>query len=255
MRKLKLVLEYDGENYHGFQLQPKLRTVQGELEKAIRQVTREKTRIIGAGRTDAGVHATHFVVSFKTKSKLSVRALVPILNGRLPDDIQVIKAEEVEDQFDARRSAQSRTYIYTVVNGDYLPVSLRRIAFLVRPRLNLAQMKIAAKYLEGRHDFHSFCVARRADENYFRKIEKIEIKVQILSDYFRINKLRVITFRITANSFLYRMVRSMVGTLLEVGLDKLSPSVVRQILRAKDRRQAGQTAPPQGLTLVEIRYQ
>lgn len=253
MRNVKLTLCYDGTNFNGYELQPGKRTVRAELEGALHKLFQEKTKLVSASRTDAGVHALSQVVNFPLNNNIQPNKLVPALNSVLPEDIRVITAEAVNPEFNSRFGAKKKEYEYLIYNGRDCPPHLRVITWLVKPNLNLAAMKQAAKLLVGKQDFASFCAAHSDDTNFVRTLYKVEVRQKqiIIWDSY---KLSVISYKFIGNGFLYKMVRNMVGTLVEVGLGRTSVEQFKGILEARDRRQAGRTAPGQGLCLVRVNY-
>ncbi len=259
MRNIKLIIEYDGTNYFGWQTQKlksknsirntlyairKFSTIQETLESALRQILQEKISLIGSGRTDSGVHALGQVVNFKTKSRLSVVDIKRALNAVLPQDISVVKTEEAQDNFHARFDAKSKIYRYTLLNNPARSVMLRNYYYFYPHRLNINAMRKAAKLLLGKKDFKSFQASGKKPRSSKRTINKLSIKRQG----------NFIQFDIQSNGFLYKMVRSIVGTLLEVGRGKLNPAEIQRILSQKNRKFAGPTAPAQGLTLIKVIY-
>ncbi len=242
MRNIKLEIEYDGTNFYGWQVQPKLRTVQGEIQDNLKTILGHDVNLIGSGRTDVGVHALGQVANFKTKNLLDKESILRGLNGLLPDDIVIKKVEEVGLDFNARYSAKSRLYKYRVYLGR--TAILRRYVWEVLFSLNLDEILKATDGILGEHDFSSFCVTESTKQNNICKVtsatwEKLE------------NEL---IFRIEADRFLHNMVRSLVGTLIEIGRGYFSVSDFFDIMNAKDRRKAGPTAPACGLCLVEVKY-
>ncbi|GAB7387264.1 tRNA pseudouridine(38-40) synthase TruA [Bacillaceae bacterium] len=244
MVRIKLTVSYDGTNYHGFQVQPHGKTIQGELERALWRLTQRKTAVVGSGRTDAGVHAKGQVVHFDTDSTIPVDRWCLALNSVLPADIVATDAEEVGPTFHARNDVAWKTYRYSVDRSRYPDVFWRRYAFHVPWPLDVPAMKEAAAHLVGEHDFTSFCSARTEIENKVRTLAAIEIVEEnhLLHTYVR------------GNGFLYNMVRIIMGTLLEVGQGKREPEDMRAILLGRDRSLAGVTAPAHGLTLWEVEY-
>jgi tRNA pseudouridine38-40 synthase len=242
-RRVSVVIEYDGTDYLGFQLQAKGRTVQGELERVLAEVTRKETRVTGAGRTDAGVHAVGQVVSFVPQWKHSLPELQRAMNALLSEDIVVRQMTWVADDFHPRFSAVSREYRYTVLNQPLRSPLARRFTYHYLKPLNVEAMTRAAKCLVGTQDFASFGRSPQG-ENTVRQVYRAECTRQ---DQF-------IYFDIVANAFLYRMVRNIVGTLLLVGIGELSPERFGEILQARDRRRAGPVAPAHGLCLMRVNY-
>ncbi|HHF98528.1 MAG TPA: tRNA pseudouridine(38-40) synthase TruA [Candidatus Aerophobetes bacterium] len=244
MANIKLVLEYEGTAYYGWQIQPDVPTVQGKVEEALLKIFKRKIKVVSAARTDRGVHAKGQVVNFKIPCSFSPFSMVQALNSILPSDIRVRKAEEVSDNFHARYSACYKVYRYFIYNHFLLSPWLRRFSWWVRVPLNCDLMREAASYLLGRHDFSSFQNSGSPSENPIKFMEKIEIS----------KKGFLISIQVKADSFLYKMVRNITGTLVEVGRGKISPEKMRVILEARDRRKAGPTAPPQGLFLWKVGY-
>jgi tRNA pseudouridine38-40 synthase len=244
MRRLKLILEYEGTAYHGWQVQPGLLTIQGILQAALARIAGTPVQVTGAGRTDAGVHALGQVASFSADLRLDPPSLRRALNATLPHDIVVCQAEEAPADFDARRSARSKTYRYTLLRRDYPSAWLGRHTLYVPTPLNADAMAEAAKAVIGTHDFSAFragtCTARTPVRTVLDAVWRTE------GDLWH--------FEITANAFLQHMVRILLGTLLEVGRGKRAPSEIATILASRDRRRAGKTALPNGLCLVKVQY-
>lgn len=245
MRNIKLTIEYKGTDYLGFQKQPRGLTIQGELEKALQVLLREKARVIGASRTDAGVHATGQVVNFRTSSRMEESRLKSGLNGILPEDIVVKEAVEVPATFHARRDAVLREYCYLIWNEPYPAALKKEFVYFVPQPLNLRTMRQALKSLIGTHDFTSFCVASSSVKGCRRAVKEAAIE----------KKGQLVWIRIQADAFVHHMVRSIVGTLVEIGLGKRKPEETRKILESKDRKKAGKNAPAHGLILTEVRYE
>ena len=247
MRNFKVICEYDGSGFSGWQTQAQgERTVQGELEAVLLKVFKKPVRVIASGRTDSGVHAQGQVVSFKAETRMKPLEIGRALNSLLPSDIAVLKAEEVNSDFHAQYSVKEKTYRYTVLTRKYRSVFLRdRVYFYPYP-LMLTRMRQAAQYLVGRHDFKSFQAfdPLRAERQTVRTIKKIAIKKE--GD--------LMTIDVTADGFLYKMVRNIAGTLLAVGAGQLPLNEVPKILRAKNRQRAGDTAPAEGLCLMAVKY-
>ncbi|HXV42845.1 MAG TPA: tRNA pseudouridine(38-40) synthase TruA [Anaerolineae bacterium] len=242
-RRYRAIVEYDGTDFLGYQLQASGRTVQGEIEKSLQQVTQLAIRIDGAGRTDAGVHATGQVIAFNTIWKHSLEELHRALNATLPDDIVITNLKLVDPAFHPRFSALSRSYRYTVMNQPWVSVLERRYAYHVRKKLDVVAMQEASQLLIGSHDFASFGKPPQG-ENTIRQVSQAE---WITND----NRL---IFEITANAFLYRMVRTIVGTLIQVGSGQITVSEFKDILAARDLTRSAPPAPAHGLCLVRVTY-
>jgi tRNA pseudouridine38-40 synthase len=255
MRQIKLTLQYDGTNYSGWQVQKKGATIQGLLEKALFTITGEKTRVTGAARTDAGVHALQQVAAFSTESLLEPHIFNKALNGNLPPDIRVINAEECRDDFHPRYDATNKTYSYIIYRTGAYSVFLERYSWSMPCKLNCDPMREAAGYIIGEHDFSCFRASGCSSKHQVRTIHSIEItelpSIEFIGFQFRVPIIRI---SITANAFLRHMVRNIAGTLVDFGREKLSPSKMKEILESKDRQLAGKTAPARGLFLEKIRY-
>ncbi|UCH78318.1 MAG: tRNA pseudouridine(38-40) synthase TruA [Candidatus Coatesbacteria bacterium] len=241
-RKIKLTLEYDGTAYAGWQVQAEAPTVQGVIEEALAAILKEPTRLHGAGRTDAGVHAAGQVAHFETTSEMAPEAFERALNSLLPDDIRVTAAEEVPAEFHARYSARSRTYRYAITFTD--SVFTRRHAYYLPGPLEAEAMRAAAAPLVGEHDFAAFGNASDDVDTTVREITAFRLE----------ETLDGLEFYITANAFLYKMVRNIVAALLRVGSGEVAPEEVERLLAAKDRAALGPPVPARGLTLLRIEY-
>jgi tRNA pseudouridine38-40 synthase len=255
MRNIKITIQYDGTDYSGWQVQVKETTIQELLEKALFAVTGEQTRITGAGRTDAGVHALEQAAAFKTGSTLGPDVLLRALNANLPDDIRIINAEEVSEDFHPRYDARTKTYSYLISCKGPYSVFLKRYSWQLPYQPNCEAMKQAADYLTGRHDFSGFRASGCSAKNPVREIHNIEIQELESVDFMGLKfNIPLIKISIQANAFLRHMARNIAGTLTEVGTGKRSPENLKEILEAKDRRKAGKTAPACGLFLEKIVY-
>lgn len=243
-RKLSLALEYDGTNYHGFQVQSKVSTIQNELEIALWKLTGEKRRVVCASRTDAGVHAKGQVVCFRASSNFSPETFVKALNFYLPEDIAVKNAHEVNDDFDARKSAISREYSYVILNSKSRSPLLRKRALLVPNSLNVDAMNRAVKKLLGTHDFASFTCPLENGKSTIRTVHKVEVY----------KKGELVLFEIVASSFLPQQIRRTVGTLIKVGLGKIGVKDFEEIVKAKRFGLAGPSVPSCGLYLMKVNY-
>ena len=245
MKRIKLTIAYDGTNYCGWQVQPNGITIEEVLNKELTKMLDEEIIIIGASRTDSGVHAMGNVAVFDTETTIPAEKIAVALNQRLPDDIVITKSEEVPLDFHPRYCDCSKTYEYHIINTR-IPIPTKRLTnYFVSYVLDIDKMRQAASYLVGEHDFVSFCNVRTDVENTVRTITDLDI----------LTNGNEITIRITGNGFLYNMVRIIVGTLIRVGRGFYEPDRVKEILEAKDRKAAGVTAPAHGLMLVEIKYE
>ena len=244
MKRIKLTIAYDGTDYCGWQIQPNGITVEEVLNKKLKKLTGEDIHVIGASRTDSGVHALGNVAVFDTESSIPAERMAYALNQRLPDDIVIVSSDEVPADWHPRYRNCEKTYEYHILNTR-IPVPTKRLTnYFVSFPLDEKKMQQAAEYLKGEHDFVSFCNVRTDVEDTVRTITALDV----LRDG------EEITVRITGNGFLYNMVRIIVGTLIRVGRGFYEPEQVREILEAKSRKAAGVTAPPQGLMLVRIDY-
>ncbi len=244
-RNIKLTLEYDGSPFFGFQRQKNQPTVQGALEKALTQLLNRRTKIASAaGRTDSGVHAQAQVVNFRTDSSLPLERIQKGLNALLPKEIAVKRAEEMPADFHARYSARGKTYEYRVLNSEIRSPLLNGQVYPFRYPLDLKRMKAAARRLVGRRDFKAFQAAGSSARHSIRCVRRLEIE----------RKGGLVRFVIEADGFLYRMVRNIVGALLEVGRGKLTPQDFSKRVRSRKRFLGGATVPPQGLCLVAVEY-
>ncbi|MEW6615516.1 MAG: tRNA pseudouridine(38-40) synthase TruA [Thermodesulfobacteriota bacterium] len=245
MRNIKLVIEYDGTNYHGWQIQPNAVTIQETIEERLQKITQEEIRLIAAGRTDAGVHAVEQVANFPTNSRLEINNIQRGLNSLLPPDISIKEISEVEQDFHARYSAKSKIYRYVILNQRFPSPLYRNFSWFIPFKLNVKKMKKAVKCLIGKHDFSSFKASGCNSHNPIREVYAISLDKSPKG---------FIIFEIEANAFLKQMVRNIVGTMVDVGNGKIGGSEFEEILRAKDRKKAGIMAPPQGLFLLKVNY-
>lgn len=245
MRNIKLLIEYDGTNYLGWQVQPKGPTIQGMIEKKLCLLTGETIHLIGSGRTDSGVHAFGQVAHFRTQSQMDVHSFQRALNSLLPPDIVIRKAEEVAEDFHARKSSKSKVYEYQILNRDLRSAFDKGRVWHIPQKLDLEEMKKAARCLAGEHDFSSFRSVGSPTRTPVRKVMRVGWKK---------SQKGLIRFEIEASGFLKQMVRAIVGTLVEVGRGKITVEAFQRILESKDRRIAGPTAPAQGLFLKKVKY-
>ena len=244
MKRVKLTVAYDGTDYCGWQVQNNGPTVEGELNRALSELTGERITVIGASRTDAGVHGRGNVAVFDTESPIPAERIAYALNGKLPEDIVVLQSVEVPGDWHPRHCDSVKTYEYRILNREMPDPLRRRDTWHVSYELDTDRMRQAAEYLKGEHDFKSFCSAQSEVENTVRTI--YELSVERTGD--------LITVTVRGSGFLYNMVRIIAGTLMGVGRGAYPPERVKEMLEAKDRERAGMTAPPQGLTLLQIEY-
>jgi tRNA pseudouridine38-40 synthase len=245
MRRIKLLLEYEGTRYSGWQLQTNHVSIQGVLEDKLHKITKKKTRVIGSGRTDAGVHAEGQVAHFQTSSSMKLMEILKALNSLLPADIVVKKVEEAKPDFHAQISATRKTYRYTILNRDYPSALQGRVAhYIATPVLNVPAMRKAARCLLGKHDFKSFQSSGCTAKTTVREIHRLSVVKE--GDFIRIT--------VDGSGFLKYMVRIIVGTLIEIGWGKWPPEKMQEILKSKNRLLAGPTAPSRGLCLVKVVY-
>ncbi len=242
IQNYKLKLSYDGTAFHGWQRQPERRTIQGVLEDCLAKITQKKIDVIGAGRTDAGVHACEQVANFKASLSLHDEELFKALNALLPEDIRVTSLKKVNLNFHARKMAKSKIYQYRIVNSRFISPFIQRYVLHWSSPLDVALMRKAARLFIREADFTPFSSNRLTQP--IRKVERSEIK----------KKGREIIYTVEANGFLRYMVRTMVGTLLEVGRGKIPPERVEEIFKEKKRSLASPTAPAKGLCLTKVNY-
>ncbi len=290
MKRVMLTVAYDGTNYHGWQIQPNGETIEGVLNRCLSDLTGEQIEVIGASRTDSGVHAMGNVAVFDTDSPIPADKISYALNRRLPEDIRVRKSEEVSADFHPRHCVSRKTYEYRIYCADF-PMPMKRLYnhYTYVP-LDTELMCRAAEYFVGTHDFKSFCSAEAQVETTVRQVESVVVREEssgqttgaaemggpraACGDDVRPEKTayaavaatgsgesqweqkpdREIVIRVTGYGFLYNMVRIMAGTLMEVGRGHIAPEDIRRILEARDRQAAGPTAPACGLTLIGIEY-
>lgn len=260
MRNIKLVIEYDGTNYSGWQIQnsykskvisDKLNTIQETIERVLRRILQEKIKVIASGRTDSGVHAFNQVVNFKTHSSAALCNIQKALNALLPKDIAVKEISQTKDNFHSRFSAEYKVYQYLILNGKTRSVFLDKFSWHIPYKLNIRLMQEESSRLLGRHDFRAFCASGSNVKNTVRSIKNISIK-NISHKPYILKDSKLIGVEIKADGFLYNMVRNIVGTLVEIG--RTNSGSIKKILSSKDRRLAGPTAPARGLFLVRVKY-
>lgn len=244
MRNIKLIIEYDGTNYAGWQVQPNGLAIQQVVEEALAKLIGAPVRLYSSGRTDAGVHARRMVATFRTETTIPLRAFSDGLNTLLPPDIAVREAEGVPAGFDPRRDAKGKHYRYTILNAPRRLPLVRLHAWHVREMLDLDAMRRAAAHLVGEHDFAAFRASGCAAKTTVRRIDALEI----------VREGDLIHIDVTGSGFLRNMVRIMVGTLVEVGMGKRLPDGFSSLFESLDRSAAGMTAPAHGLCLMEVFY-
>lgn len=243
-KNYKMILMYDGTRYYGWQRQPDHDTIQGKLESVLSRMCDQEIEVLGAGRTDAGVHARGMVANVVMDTELSAEEIRDYLNRYLPDDIAVKEVREASPRFHARYNAIGKTYQYTCFDGKIKPVFGRRYTTILEQVPDMERMREAAKLLKGEHDFRNFCVNPRMKKSTVRYVDRIEIERD--GDY--------LYFTFHGTGFLQNMVRIMVGTLLEVGYGNLTLEHIKAVLDAENRQKAGPTAPAQGLCLMQVDY-
>ena len=244
MTNFRFEISYDGTRYYGWERQPGRDTIQGKLETVLSRMTGVESEIIGAGRTDAGVHAKAMIANAHLETQLSPKEILDYMNRYLPDDISVNRVDIVSDRFHARYNAAGKLYTYTCYVGDSKPVFNRKYVTILESVPDIESMKKAASYLVGEHDFKAFCSNPKMKKSTVRTVDTIEI----------VKRKDLIYFNFHGDGFLQNMVRIITGTLLEVGFGRMTTDDVKEILEKKDRRLAGPTAPPQGLSLIRVDY-
>lgn len=240
----KLKISYDGTRYFGWERQPEKETIQGKIENVLSRMCNTEVEITGAGRTDAGVHAKAMIANVHMETDKSDDEILEYMNQYLPDDIAITSVTKASERFHARYNAKGKTYCYTIFNGKVKPVFNRKYYTYIDTKLDVDAMREATNFLIGEHDFKSFCGNPKMKKSTVREIKSIDIKTSkgYIYIYF------------TGTGFLQYMVRILVGTLLMVGRGEMSPKQIEEILEAKDRTKAGQTAPAKGLCLEKVYY-
>lgn len=255
VRNFKIVLQYEGTRYRGWQRQVSTEnTIQGKLEALLSKMTGQKIEIIASGRTDAGVHALGQVANFHADTQMSPEEILDYMNFYLPEDVAVISVKEVSERFHSRLNVKGKSYCYRVIQTELPHIFDRKYAHLVKEELDVAAMEKAAQFLVGTHDFKAFTSSKKGKKSTVRTIEKIEIKKTVSASMSMQNVQDEIRFVYSGNGFLYHMVRIMTGTLLEVGTHKRRPEEVAEILESGLRENAGELVPAKGLILMEVRY-
>lgn len=244
MRNIKLSVQFDGTDYHGWQIQKNAPTVQETLEKNISMLIGQPVRLIGCGRTDSGVHAQNYICNFFSDCSIPPEKLPFALNCYLPDDIKCKKAEYVPELFHSKNSAVSKTYVYKIFNDIFPDVFSQKYSWHIKEQLNTDNMIKAAKYFIGTHDFIGFASSGFSVKTTIRSIYSLDISIND----------KDIIISVNGNGFLYNMVRIIAGTLVFVGNGRIAPDDIPDIIKSKDRRRAGITAPPNGLFLKEVFY-
>lgn len=244
MRNIKLTIEYDGTNYAGWQKQKNAATIQQSLETAVKNITGESVDVIGSSRTDAGVHARGFAANFKTSSKIPDNKFRDAINSKLPRDIVVLNSKEVPLDFHSRYSSIGKEYSYTILNRVQPPALERNYVYYYKKHLNYKAMSEACNFFIGKHDFSAFRSTGSSVKTSIRTVS--DAKIEKINDK--------LVFYVKADGFLYNMVRIMVGTLIDVGIGKISPNDILTIIESKDRNKAGKTAPANGLCLEIVYY-
>ena len=245
MRNIKLTIEYDGKEFNGWQRQPDKLNIQGTIEQAIERITGEKVELNASGRTDAGVHAVGQVANFKTNYELPIEKWPLALNANLKKSIVIKSAEEVDERFHSRLSCKKKTYRYVINNSKYGTAIYRNLETHIPQKLDIEKMKKAIKYFEGEHDFKAFRSSGTSSKSSVRTIYKAEV-IEMPDERIYIE--------LTGNGFLYNMVRIISGTLVDVGLGKIEPEEITQIIESKQREKAGKTLLPNGLYLLSVSY-
>ena len=245
MRNIKLTIEYDGKDFNGWQKQPNKLNIQGEIERAIFQITGEEVDLIASGRTDAGVHAIAQVANFKTNSNIPIEKIPVAINSKLKKSIRIQNAQEVEERFHSRYNCKRKTYRYIINNTKEGSAIYRNLEYFIPIPLNVNKMKQAIKYFIGEHDFKGFKASGTSSKSSVRTI----YEAQIIEQGGRI------IIELTGNGFLYNMVRIIAGTMVEVGMEKIKPEEILSIIESGDRKRAGKTLPPQGLYLYNVEYE
>lgn len=250
MRRIRLIVAYDGTCYCGWQIQENAVTVEGELTKALRTWLREDVELIGASRTDSGVHALGNIAVFDTESRIPAEKFAIGVNHYLPEDIRVQQSEEVPADYHPRHQKTEKTYEYRILNTKInLPI-WQRYAYHVYQELDLSAMREAAALLVGEHDFSAFCSAGSQVKSKVRVVYEVSVEAEPVAGC---NGGSIIRIRVRGNGFLYNMVRIIAGTLVEIGQGRRTPEAIKEALATGERTVAGPTAPPQGLMLMEIR--
>jgi len=244
MRNIKLTIEYDGKDFNGWQKQSTKLNIQGEIERAIQDITGEEVELIASGRTDAGVHALGQVANFKINSNIPVEKFPIALNTKIKRSIRILEAEEVEERFHSRYNCKKKTYRYIINNSENGTAIYRNLEYNFSQKLYLEKMQEAVKFFLGEHDFKGFKASGTSSKSSVRTVYDAQV-------YKKDDR---VIIELTGNGFLYNMVRIISGTLVDVGTGKILPEQIPGIIESKDRTRAGKTLPPQGLYLVKVEY-
>lgn len=249
MRNIKIIIQYDGSRYKGWQKQnikgTNVSTIQDKIEKVLSKMTGEEIQVIGCGRTDTGVHADNYVANFKTNSKMDIKDINEYFLSYLPEDIVIKSIKEVSERFHSRLNIKSKTYIYTIDNNTYNNVFLRRYSYYIKEKLDLYKMREAAKMFIGTHDFQSFTSLKAKNgKSTIRTINQIDITEND----------NIVKILVNGNGFLLNMVRIISGTLIDVGLGIIEVDDIKRILEAKSRVESGKKAPAKGLCMTNVEY-
>lgn len=244
MRNIKLTIEYDGKDFNGWQKQPNKLNIQGTIEKAIEAITKEPVDLMASGRTDAGVHAIGQVANFKTNSNIPIEKFAVAINSNLKKSILIKSAEEVDERFHSRLTCKRKTYCYVINNSPIGTAIFRNLETHIGIPLDVEKMQQAISYFKGEHDFKAFKSSGTSSKSSVRTIYEASVKKE--GDKIFIS--------LTGNGFLYNMVRIITGTLVEVGMGKIKPEEIPNIIKSGKRENAGKTLPPQGLYLVKVEY-
>ena len=244
MRNIKLTIEYDGKDFNGWKKQPNKLNIQGTIEQAIKMVTKEDIELIASGRTDAGVHALGQVANFKTNSKIPIDKIPVAINSNLKKSIRIKNAEEVEERFHSRLTCKRKTYRYIINNSFEGTAIYRNLETHIPIKLDVYKMQKAIKFFEGEHDFKAFKASGTSSKSSIRTIYEGNV-------YEKEDRIYI---ELTGNGFLYNMVRIISGTLVDVGMGKILPEEIQEIIKEGKRERAGKTLPPQGLYLVKVEY-
>ena len=246
MRNIRLTIEYDGKDFNGWQKQPNKLNIQGEIERAIMDITKEeKIELIASGRTDAGVHALGQIANFRTNSTIPIEKFAMAINSKVKKSIIIKKAEEVDEKFHSRYSCKQKTYRYVINNSETGSAIYRYLEYHYPIKLDVKKMKKAIKYFEGEHDFKAFRASGTGSKTSVRKIYEADV----VQDGDRIY------IELTGSGFLYNMVRIIAGTLIDVGNGKINAEDIPNIIAEGDRKKAGKTLPPNGLFLGKVEYE